>query len=84
MKKNKKALLEAKRRDRSQDAKEEDKLFNSGSGEIGSSKPVLTLKKIRLLRLEKEKSRRDLLKRMELVARMYSGGGAGAGDMGAF
>ncbi len=83
MKKNKKQLLEAKRRDRSQDAREEDKLFNSGGGELGSSKPVLTLKKIRLLRLEKEKSRRDLLKRMELVARMYSGG-AGAGDMGTF
>jgi len=74
----KSTLLESKRKDRSQQSKEEDNLFNTSTDTDTNknTKPLLTLKHIRKLRLEKEKTRRDLLRRMELVGRMYSGGGA--------
>lgn len=68
-----------KRKDRSQDAKPEDKLFGTvATDNPGSKKPLLTLKHIRQLRLEKERTRRELLARLALVPRMYSGSAGGS------
>jgi len=66
-----KPLLEGRHKDRSQPPNEPDRLFMAGDGEPIGSRPVLTLKLVRKMRMEKERARRELVKRLELAARMY-------------
>ena len=70
-------LKEGKDRDdRTPDPKEEDILFNAGTGRDDErAPPVIRLKDVRRLRLEKERARQELISRLELVSRMYTGGG---------
>jgi hypothetical protein len=66
------------KKDRTKDPKEEDLLFMHGTGEERHA-PVLTLKDLHRLRLEKERARKELIARLTLVSRMYTGG-AGEGN----
>lgn len=61
------------KKDRTKNPKEEDLLFMHGTGEE-REKPVLTLGQLHKLRLEKERARKELIARLTLVSRMYTGG----------
>lgn len=73
-----KAIREDRGDDRSKDPEESDYLFWAGDGEPIDSKPKLTMREINRLRKDKERSRREIVKRLELVSRQYAGGGKSA------
>lgn len=67
-------IMEERYEDRSPDPEEEDRLFWAGDGEPIDSKPKLTMREINRLRKDRERSRRELVARLELVSRQYAGG----------
>lgn len=70
-------IVEERYEDRSPDPEEEDRLFWAGDGEPIDDKPKLTMREINRLRKDRERSRRELVARLELVSRQYAGGSGG-------